>query len=428
LREAKDADEAGRIWLGRKSAFGAMGQVNDYMCLDGTIPVSELPYVLRRIGELSKEYGLDVGNVFHAGDGNMHPLILYNANTPGDLETCEALGAEILKLCVAPKTEQELATLVANATGPLRISGGGTRPIGRPVDGADLSTRNLSGISLYDPGALTIVAQSGTPIAEIEKALKAENQRLAFEPMGHRALLGTKGTPTIGGVVAGNISGPRRISVGACRDFLLGVRFVDGQGQIIKNGGRVMKNVTGYDLVKLMSGAYGTLGILTDVTGAARTTNGDTMLRIEGFKGSVAYRAEQLQKHLIGFGKTTATENAPDLWQDICNVTAFAQEKGDVWRISVRPSQAAATAAKIGATQLQYDWGGGLIWALVPEGSNVREALGDFQGHATLIRASEDTRAAITPFQPEPAPLAALATNLRAKFDPRGILNPGLMT
>ena len=100
LREAKDAEEAGRIWLGRKSAFGAMGQINDYMCLDGTIPVSELPFVLRRIGELSKEYGLDVGNVFHAGDGNMHPLILYDANKPGDLETCEALGAEILKLCV----------------------------------------------------------------------------------------------------------------------------------------------------------------------------------------------------------------------------------------------------------------------------------------------------------------------------------------
>ena len=100
LREAKNADEAGRIWLGRKSAFGAMGQVNDYMCLDGTIPVSALPKVLRRIQELSKEFGLDVGNVFHAGDGNMHPLILYNANKPGDLETCEAMGAEILKLCV----------------------------------------------------------------------------------------------------------------------------------------------------------------------------------------------------------------------------------------------------------------------------------------------------------------------------------------
>ncbi|KMW56077.1 Glycolate dehydrogenase, subunit GlcD [Candidatus Rhodobacter oscarellae] len=100
LREAKDADEAARIWLGRKAAFGAMGQINDYMCLDGTIPVSELPYVLRRTEELSKEYGLDVANVFHAGDGNMHPLILFDANKEGDLETCEALGAEILKLCV----------------------------------------------------------------------------------------------------------------------------------------------------------------------------------------------------------------------------------------------------------------------------------------------------------------------------------------
>lgn len=100
LREACDADEAARIWLGRKSAFGAMGQINDYMCLDGTIPVSSLPFVLRRIGEMSKEFGLDVANVFHAGDGNMHPLILFDANKPGDLETCEKLGAEILKLCV----------------------------------------------------------------------------------------------------------------------------------------------------------------------------------------------------------------------------------------------------------------------------------------------------------------------------------------
>ena len=100
LREAKSADEAARIWLGRKSAFGAMGQINDYMCLDGTIPVSELPFVLKRIGEMSKEFGLDVGNVFHAGDGNMHPLILFDANKEGDLELCEAMGAEILKLCV----------------------------------------------------------------------------------------------------------------------------------------------------------------------------------------------------------------------------------------------------------------------------------------------------------------------------------------
>ncbi|KPA20448.1 putative FAD-linked oxidoreductase [Shimia sp. SK013] len=100
LRESTSAEESARIWLGRKSAFGAMGQINDYMCLDGTIPVSQLPHVLRRIGELSKEYGLDVGNVFHAGDGNMHPLILFDANKPGDLEKCEAFGADILRLCV----------------------------------------------------------------------------------------------------------------------------------------------------------------------------------------------------------------------------------------------------------------------------------------------------------------------------------------
>ncbi len=100
LRQSGSAEESARIWLGRKSAFGAMGQLNDYICLDGTIPVSQLPYVLRRIGEMSREFGLDVGNVFHAGDGNMHPLILFDANKPGDLETCEAFGAEILKLCV----------------------------------------------------------------------------------------------------------------------------------------------------------------------------------------------------------------------------------------------------------------------------------------------------------------------------------------
>ncbi|KPQ18123.1 MAG: glycolate oxidase subunit GlcD [Rhodobacteraceae bacterium HLUCCO18] len=100
LREAQSEDEAKRIWLGRKSAFGAMGQINDYMCLDGTIPVSALPEVLRRIAEMSDEYGLKVANVFHAGDGNMHPLILFDANKPGDLELCEAFGADILKLCV----------------------------------------------------------------------------------------------------------------------------------------------------------------------------------------------------------------------------------------------------------------------------------------------------------------------------------------
>jgi len=134
----------------------------------------------------------------------------------------------------------------------LKIIGAGTRDgLGRPVK-ADktLSLSKLSGITLYEPGALTIVAKSGTPIAEIEQALAKENQRLAFEPMDHRSLYGSKGTPTIGGptiggIVGANISGPRRIIGGACRDSLIGVRFINGNGEIIKNGGRVMKNVTG---------------------------------------------------------------------------------------------------------------------------------------------------------------------------------------
>ena len=166
---------------------------------------------------------------------------------------------------MTPETEAELAAIITGAEGPLRIEGGGTRPIGGASNGARLSTSAMTGVELYEPGALTLVVRAGTPLDEVEATLAAEGQRLAFEPMDHRGLLGTSGTPTIGGVVAANVSGPRRIQAGACRDFLLGVRFVDGQGRIIRNGGRVMKNVTGYDLVRLMAGSYGTLGVLTEV-------------------------------------------------------------------------------------------------------------------------------------------------------------------
>ena len=369
---------------------------------------------------------------------------------------------------MTPKTEEDLAQVVAGAKGALRISGGGTRGYGRPVVGEVLSAAKLTGVTLYDPGALTMVARAGTPLAEVEAALKAENQRLAFEPMDHRPLLGSKGKPTIGGAVAANISGPRRISVGACRDFLLGVRFVDGVGQIVKNGGRVMKNVTGYDLVKLMAGAHGTLGVLTevsfkvmpdvekaatltldglddaravaamsralgspfDVTGAAHLPGGlngpRTYLRIEGFAGSVGYRAGNLAELLVYFGTATVTQNA-DAWTDLRDVTALAARSGDIWRISVKPSDAAGLVANLDATAVQYDWGGGLIWALAPAGTDLRAPMDGISGHATLIRADEATRAAIPSFHPEPAPLAAITQGLRAKFDPRGILNPGLM-
>jgi glycolate oxidase FAD binding subunit len=367
---------------------------------------------------------------------------------------------------MTPKTEEELAQIITGATGPLRIQGGGTRPIGK-CDGDTLQTTALSGISLYEPGALTVVAGAGTPIAEVEKALAAENQRLAFEPMDHRVLLGSTGTPTLGGMVAANVSGPRRISVGACRDFMLGVRFVDGAGNIVKNGGRVMKNVTGYDLVKLMTGAYGTLGVLTEVslkvlpdvetsatvqlhglsdavavkamsaalgspfeaTGVAhfpKAGSGDplTMIRVEGFEASVAYRAEKLRALLAPFGDATIAQGGAVDWKAVRDVAAFADQQGDVWRFSVKPSDAAEIVAKMDAKAVQYDWGGGLIWALSDTGRDLRAAVGPFAGHATLIRGDVD----VPTFQPEAPALAAITSGLRAKFDPRGILNHGIMS
>lgn len=359
---------------------------------------------------------------------------------------------------MTPETEAELAECIAGATGPLAICGGGTR--GFDGTGERLSTRSLTGIELYEPGALTMVARAGTPVAEIEALLAESGQRLAFEVMDHRGLLSTAGEPTIGGVFAANISGPRRIQCGAARDFLLGVRFVDGMGQVVKNGGRVMKNVTGYDLVKLMAGAHGTLGGLSevsfkvlpipeaeatvqvadvdlsvavqvmsaalgspyDVTGAGYDP--DTLaahIRVEGFAGSVEYRAGRLRAELARFGETDLVERSADLWRGIRDVSAFHGREGDVWRISVKPSDAVALADQLQADALQFDWGGGLIWALVPNGTDLRARM-SVPGHATLVRGSGAVR-----FQPQPAPLAAISAGLRAKFDPRGILNPGLM-
>ncbi|MGY8788910.1 MAG: FAD-binding protein, partial [Pseudomonadales bacterium] len=142
-----------------------------------------------------------------------------------------------------PQNVAELCDIIAAAPQPLSVLGGGTRPIGQSSARCGLSTDLMSGIVTYEPGAMTLVAKSGTSVAEIEAALDLENQCLAFEPMDHRDLLGTQGIPTLGGIIAANVSGPRRIQVGAARDFTLGVSFVDGAGQLLKNGGRVMKNV-----------------------------------------------------------------------------------------------------------------------------------------------------------------------------------------
>lgn len=369
---------------------------------------------------------------------------------------------------LAPSTEAELAEQIAATSEPLAISGGGTRLA--PTEGTPLSTRCLSGISLYEPGALTVVAKAGTPLAEVEAALEAENQMLAFEPMDHRKLLGTTGEPTIGGVVAANVSGPRRVQAGACRDFLLGVRMIDGQGEIIKNGGRVMKNVTGYDLARLMCGAHGTLGVLTEVgfkvlpkpgftvtlifhgmgqtetadlmtkamkspfevSGAARlpggviSENGAAVLRLEGFEGSVKYRAKALIDSLDLGNCEMETDPAKNakIWIAVRDVTPFADREGDVWSLSIKPTAFMKLASAAPQEDKLVDWACGRIWAIVPEGTDMRGKMADVDGHATLVRSNNVKQSR---FQPEAPPLAALAANLRQKFDPKGILNPGLM-
>ncbi len=367
-------------------------------------------------------------------------------------------------MTLRPADEAELSALLRGRTEPLRVIGGATRVLwfGGAADLLDCTA--LSGITLYEPGALTLVAGAGTPLAEVERVLAAQGQRLPFEVPDLRGLLGTAGVSTLGGVVAANASGPRRLQAGACRDSLIGLRFVDGTGMAVKTGGRVMKNVTGYDLVKLLAGSHGTLGVLTEVsfkllpvpgasatlvlrglddgtavqamaaalgspfevTGAAHWPCEGTFLRIEGFAQSVVYRSGRLARLLAPFGSADMLdgEDTARQWQAIRDVAPFHDRPGDVWRLSVKPSDAPGLAARLGAEAVLYDWGGGLVWVRTTPGTDLRARLGAFEGHATLIRADAPVTAV---FQPQPAPLAALAAALRRKFDPRGILNPGLM-
>lgn len=379
---------------------------------------------------------------------------------------------------LSPAGEGELAQAVARAAAartPLEIRGGGTRAgLGRPVQaGKYLSTAGLSGISLYEPGALTLVAKAGTPVAEVEAALAAEGQMLPFEPMDHRALLGSDGAPTIGGVVACGVSGPRRIAAGACRDAILGLRFVNGRGEVVRSGGRVMKNVTGLDLPKLLCGSYGTLGVITEiafkvlprpeaeatllrrgldpaaavmalglaltspygVTGAAHSA-GQTLVRVEGLEGSVAHRTDRLGA-LLGAGwDVVESTDSTALWRDVRDVAPFAGGGEAVWRVSVRPSDGPGLSTRLHdaglAHEALFDWGGGLVWLRVAETGDagaeaIRAAVAALGGHATLVRAGAGTRAAVAVFHPEPAPLARISAGLRAKFDPAGVLNPGRM-
>jgi glycolate oxidase FAD binding subunit len=385
-----------------------------------------------------------------------------------------------------PGNEDELAAIVRDAAAsrrPLAVEGTGTlRDLGRPIQAAaTLSTAKLAGITLYEPSELVISARAGTPLAEVEAVLAEKRQRLAFEPPDWRALYGSSGVSTVGGVAAANLSGPRRIMAGATRDGMIGIRAVTGRGEVIKNGGRVMKNVTGYDLVKFLAGSYGTLAVLSEVTfkvqpapevettlvleglddrravaalsaglgspygvtGAAHLPEADgiparTFLRLDGFAGSVDHRFAKLADHLGAWGRASRLVSgaSQDIWRGIRDASAFVSP-GDipVWRVSVSPGHGptvADAAQKAFPCRILYDWGGGLVWIAGGEGpdagaSIIRGIAKACGGHATLMRAPEPVRAGTEVFDPPASALMELTRKLKDTFDPAGILNPGRM-
>ncbi|MET0314283.1 MAG: FAD-binding protein [Hansschlegelia sp.] len=386
---------------------------------------------------------------------------------------------------VAPLDESGVEAVILEALSsraPIAIRGGGSRAgLGRPVQAAKtLSTERLAGITLLEPSELVVSARAGTPVAEVEAALAEKGQRLAFEPFDHRPLYGGTGEPTIGGLVATNASGSRRVIAGAARDALIGVRLVTGRGEAIRSGGRVMKNVTGYDLVKLTAGSHGTIGVVTEatfktlpipesevslvieglddargvaalcaamgspfeVTGAAHLPGyGDrparTCLRLENFESQLRYRAGELAKTLRSYGPAArlSADESRTLWREIAGVSPLLGDASrDVWRVSVAPTRAAGVVARLGslvAAQF-YDWSGGLVWIATEPcddagASVLRPAVREARGHATLIRAGDATRAAVDVFEPEVPALARLRQAVTAAFDPEGVLNPGRM-
>jgi glycolate oxidase FAD binding subunit len=329
----------------------------------------------------------------------------------------------------APETTQDLADLIAKADAPMPIFGNCTRHEHAPSKG--ISTKAMSGILFYEPNEMVIRAKAGTPVAEVEAALLEKGQRLAFEPFDHRAIYGTTNEPTIGGMAAMNASGSRRINVGACRDHMIGVQFVNGRGEIVKSGGRVMKDVTGMDLVKLMAGSRGALGVLTevtfkvqpmpetcvtlafkdldvkagiallskalgspyDVTGAAFRKN-TAYIRLEGFGFSTDYRALKLGGVRV--------EN--DIWGELQTASRF--KTGDLWRVS-KPADKALVYENA-----DYEWGGGIMF--VETSDNLHESA---HGHATLLRSNSDRQRLPTLSKGE----QFITNRVKSTFDPKGL-------
>lgn len=387
-----------------------------------------------------------------------------------------------------PPDEASLAEAVREAAAarlPLAIEGNGTRRASlRPVQAArTLSTRGLTGITLNKPAELVLSARAGTPVPEIEAALAAQGQMLPAEPPDFSALFGADRPATLGGLVAANLSGPRRIGPGgALRDQVLGVRAVTGDGEVIRSGGRVHKNVTGLDLCKLLAGSHGTLGVLTEITlklaprpegsltlavrvadlaagvralsaglgspfgvsGAALLPRGApafglegpvALLRLEDFLQFLPHRAGALRGLLGGHGAVSLVEGeaSPSLWRAVRDAALLeAAPEQAVWRLSVKPTAAPGVARALEdgfGARLLLDWGGGLVWVAGPATETAHRAVmaaaQAARGTFTLFRAPDSLRAAVPVVPEEPAALAAIGARVKAVMDPMGILNPG---
>jgi glycolate oxidase FAD binding subunit len=361
-----------------------------------------------------------------------------------------------------PADTAELAAILAADSTPLEPIGlGSKRAIGRPVAAEPLDLSALAGILDYRPAELVLSAQAATPLAEVEALLAENGQRLAFEPPSLGTLIGTEAPQTLGGVLAANLSGSRRIAAGAARDHFLGVTAVNGRGETFRAGGKVVKNVTGYDLPKLLAGSWGTLAVMTEVTlkvmpapetertlilpdrdpaaavahlgaalGSAHEVSSAAFdpwrgaaVRLEGIAASVAARADSLLAELDRPEVETleATESRA-YWRDVGSARALADWRV-VWRLSVPPADAPRVLEAIAPERYLLDWGGGLIWAGYDtvDAARVRGALRD--GHAMLLKAPADARACRQ--HPPAAALAQVLERLRDAFDPDRRLNPG---
>jgi glycolate oxidase FAD binding subunit len=363
-----------------------------------------------------------------------------------------------------PRDAADLAEILATEPGPFEVfSGGSKRLLGRPVAGAPLSLAALTGIVAYEPAELVLTARAATPLATIEHELTAQGQRLAFEPPSFGPLLGTHDRQTIGGILATNLAGSRRVSAGAARDHFLGCTAVNGRGETFNAGGRVVKNVTGYDLPKVLAGSWGTLAVSTEVTvrvvplpeteltlvtrtaepvaavavmtaalgspydvsAAAFDPRQGCLLRVEGFKGAVDARAAGLAAALgLHDARTLEGDESRAAWRALAGAEPLA-DCACVWRISVPPSAAAHVVASLDPDRYLLDWGGGLVWigAAMADPKRVRAVV--TAGHATLWKAPLEQRSIMPVFQPQVPAVAELARLLKASFDPAGKLNPG---